>query len=100
MATGDDRALLLIRHNLIDQEEVADVLGARWPEAIVGPVGAAEPSWSMSTADTVELARTRRGVEPLRVVILPQRAAADAGAFQRLAGLDTSPSLAPMPIVF
>jgi hypothetical protein len=75
MATGDV-ALLLVRHPGIGRSEVADVLEARWPDAFVGDVGAAEPSWTMTTEDAAELARVRRGVEPLRIVVPPQRAAA------------------------
>lgn len=100
MATGGGPAFLLVRHPRIDGQEVAEVFGARWPAATVFGVGAVEPSWAMAIEDGAELARIRRGVEPLRVVILPQRAAARARAFQPSTGLDTSPSLAPMPIVF
>lgn len=49
------------------------MLRRRWPEVAVAEVGALEPSWSMSVEDTTELARVRRGVEPLRIVVLPQR---------------------------
>jgi hypothetical protein len=75
MTTGD-AALLLVRHPGIGRSEVADVLGVRWPDASVGDVGAAEPSWQMATEDAAKLARIRRGVEPLRIVVPPQRAAA------------------------
>jgi hypothetical protein len=98
MATGDV-ALLLVRHPGIGRSEVADVLEARWPDAFVGDVGAAEPSWTMATGDAVELARIRRGVEPLRIVVPPQRAAA-AGALHRAAALEASEPLAPMPFLF
>ena len=98
MATGDV-ALLLVRHPGIGRSEVADVLEARWPDAFVGDVGAAEPSWTMATGDAVELARIRRGVEPLRIVVPPQRAAA-AGALDRAAALEASEPLAPMPFLF
>ena len=100
MAMGDT-ALLLVRHPGIARSGVADVLGARWPDAVVGDVGAAEPSWTMATEDAVELARVRRGVEPLRVVVPPQRkATAAAGALRWSAAPDGPPSLPPMPVVF
>jgi hypothetical protein len=98
MATGD-AALLLVRHPGIGRSEVADVLGARWPDAFVGDIGAAEPSWTMTTEDAVELVRIRRGVEPLRIVVPPQRAAA-AGALHRAAALEALEPLAPMPFLF
>lgn len=98
MATGGGGALLLIRHPRIDREEVAGVFGARWPDSVVGGVGAVEPRWEFTTEDAAELARARRGVEPLRVAVLPQRAA--AGASQRSAALVSKPSLEPMPVIF
>jgi hypothetical protein len=96
---ASDAALVLVRHPDIERSEVADVLGARWPDALVGGVGAAEPSWTMTTEDAAELARIRRGVEPLRIVVPPQRAAA-AGALRRAAALEASEPLAPMPFLF
>jgi hypothetical protein len=99
MATGDAAALLLIRHAGVERAEVAAVLRRRWSAAAIGEVGAAEPSWSLSTADAAELARARRGVEPLRIVILAQRAA-DTSAGQRAAVRESAEPFAPMPIAF
>jgi hypothetical protein len=99
MAAGGGRALLLVRHVRIDRQEVAEVLGARWPDSIVGDVGAVEPHWDFAAEDATELARVRRGVEPLRMVILPQRAAS-AGARHGTAPLEASEPLAPMPMLF
>ena len=99
MAAGDDQALLLVRRRQIDPEEVAEVFEARWPDAFVGPVGAVEPSWSLTTEDAAELARVRRGVEPLRIVVPPQRVA-DTGARHRHAALEMPVSLEPMPVAF
>ena len=99
MATGDGAALLLIRHAGVERAEVAAVLRRRWPAAAIGEVGAAEPSWSLSTADAAELARARRGVEPLRIVVLAQRAAG-AGVRDGAAVRATPTPLEPMPTAF
>lgn len=99
MATGSGVAFVLVRHPGLARSEVAAVLRKRWPEIAVVDVDAAEPSWSMSTEDAAELARIRRGVEPLRVVVLPQRAA-DAAALDMVGVNGASMPVAPMPIVF
>jgi hypothetical protein len=53
----------------------------------------------MSTEDAAALARIRRGVEPLRIVVLPQRAA-DTAALDML-GVNGAPvAVEPMPIAF
>jgi hypothetical protein len=75
MASADGTALLLIRHPGVGRAEVADALCRRWPGAVVGDAGSLSPSWEMPVEDAVELARARRGVEPLRVVVLAQRGA-------------------------
>lgn len=95
MATSDSEVLLLVRHAGIDRGEVADILQRRWPGAIVGDVGTLAPSWEMPVENAVELARARRGVEPLRIVVLAQRASFDEQ------GVDGSPTpgLEPMPVL-
>jgi hypothetical protein len=93
MASGDGTALILIRYPDITEGEVADVLRRRWPDATVRHVGSMAPSWRMPVPDAVEIARTRRGVEPLRVVVLPQKV-------HRQHGLGHHPlPVEPMPIV-
>lgn len=104
MATGTD-AFVLVSHPDLARSEVARVLRKRWPTAVLQDVGAAEPSWSMSVEDAAELARVRRGVEPLRTVVLPQRAAAAAAADAEGVGHSASAGsaaawLEPMPIAF
>ena len=99
MATGDGTAFVLVRHPGITRHEVAAVLGRRWPAAVVREIGAAEPSWSMSVEDAAELARARRGVEPLRIVVLPQRAA-NTGERRRANEHDLAEAYSPMPIAF
>ena len=73
MAAGDGTAWLLIRHPGIARVEIADALRKRWPSAVVCDAGTMEPCWTLAVEDALELARARRGVEPLRVVVLGQR---------------------------
>jgi hypothetical protein len=96
MATGDGTAHVFVRHPGVAREEVAAVLHKRWPAALVGVVGASEPSWALSVKDAAGLARARRGVEPLRIVVLARRVADTAGAAAR----DSAPPPEPMPIAF
>jgi hypothetical protein len=99
MAAGDGTAWLLIRHPDVARAEIADALRSRWPGVVVGDVGALEPSWEMSIGEVVELARARRGVEPLRIVVLAQRAA-EANAGQRAAEDALPLPVEPMPVAF
>ena len=98
MATGDGEVFMLVRHPGLARSEVAAVLRKRWPAAVLQDVGAAEPRWSMSTEDAAELARFRRGVEPLRVVVLPQRHD-DPLLVGRTAVVEPPVWLEPMPVV-
>ena len=99
MATGDDTAFLLMRHPGVTRHEVAAVLRKRWPAAVVGEVGAVEPSWSMSVQDAAELARARRGVEPMRIVVLAQRGA-NTDERRCASEHDLAEAYAPMPVAF
>ena len=99
MATCDGTAFVLVSHPGMARSEVAKVLRKRWPAAVLQDAGAAEPHWSMSTEDAAEVARIRRGVEPLRIVVLPQHAAAAAAADK--IGRNGAPVMVePMPILF
>jgi hypothetical protein len=73
MAGGDGTALVLITHEGVDRHEVEDVLHPRWPDAIVKSLEREEPIVAMSPTDAASLGRCRRGVEPLRVVVMPQK---------------------------
>ncbi len=99
MADGDGTALLLIRHEGIDQAGIAEVLRWRWPGSVVGPVGAESPSWTFTAEDAAELARTRRGVGHLRTVVLAQ-CAANTGERRRTAVHEPAVPFAPMPIAY
>jgi dienelactone hydrolase len=97
MATGGGTALLLIRHTGVDRAAVAEVLGKRWPSSVVGDVGAEPPSWTFAAEYATELARTCRRVEPLRIIVLAQRAA-NTGERRRTAVHEPAEPFAPMPI--
>ena len=99
MAAGDGTALLLIRHEGISRAEVGEVLRGRWPVAPIGDVGAVPPSWTFAVEDAAELARARRGVEPLRIVVLAQRAA-NTGERRRTDTDNLAEPFAPMPVTF
>jgi hypothetical protein len=73
MGLCDNTALVLVRHPGVARQEITAVLRRRWPTIDATNVGSTEPSWAMSIEDVVDLARLRRGVEPLRIVVLPQR---------------------------
>jgi len=73
MVGGDAIALALITHEGVDRLEVLSVLRRRWPEVRVKTVEQKEPTWVMTAEDAAGLGRCRRGIEPLRIVILPQR---------------------------
>jgi hypothetical protein len=72
-----------------EAREVLKVLRRRWPEVAVKSLADGTPRVAMDVADAADLARCRRGVEPLRQVILPQRVRQPA----------TSPTIDPMPVV-
>ena len=71
MAGGDHTALVLISHDGIDQPEVQDVLHRRWPDVVVKEQE--QPAVAMPPSDAADLGQRRRGVESLRIVIMPQQ---------------------------
>jgi hypothetical protein len=73
LAGGDRRALVLIEHEGVHWHEVLDVLRRRWPEVIMKDLEHEIPTSVMTSDDAADLARCRRGVEPMRIVVLPQR---------------------------
>ena len=64
--------MVMVSHEGIDRSEVQDVLQRRWPDVVIKKRGQEEPAWEMLPDDAAELGRCRRGVEPLRVVVMPQ----------------------------
>ncbi len=78
----------MVCHQTIDRAEVADVLRRRWPGLAVRNLADEQPLVAMSARDAAELGRCRRGIEPLRVVVLPQR----------VSPMATTPVLDAMPV--
>jgi hypothetical protein len=72
MAFGQDAVLVMIRHAGFEEGEVADALRRKRPGLSVSNSGAM-PTSALPLKDAVELALVRRGIEPLRVAILPQQ---------------------------
>jgi hypothetical protein len=70
---GDHRALLLISHEGVERREVIDVLRRRWPDVALKDPENEEPVWAMTPDDAADLGSRRRGVEPLRILVMPQR---------------------------
>jgi hypothetical protein len=71
---GDDRqALIMISHQSIDRREVLSVLRQRWPSVVLKDLEQEEPTWAMTADDAADLGGHRRGVEPLRVLVMPQK---------------------------
>jgi hypothetical protein len=88
MAGGDGRALVMIAHEGIDRWEVQDVLRRRWPDVLMKALEQEQPAVTMLPGDAADLGRCRRGIEPLRLVIMPQHE-------RKIA----SPVIEPMPVV-
>jgi hypothetical protein len=73
MVGGDGSAFILVEHEGGDRREVLMVLRRRWPELVLKNLDNEVPTATMLVDDAADLARFRRGVEPLRIVVLPQR---------------------------
>ena len=88
LADGDHMALLLISHQGVERREVDDVLRRRWPTVVVKSLEHEVPTVTMSATDASDLGQRRRGIEPLRIVIMRQHD-------QQL----VPPVLEPMPVL-
>jgi hypothetical protein len=73
----------------VDQREVEAVLRRRWPDVVVKTLEQERPAVAMTAQDAADLGSRRRGVEPLRIVVMPQH---DRQAI-------TVPVVEPMPVV-
>jgi hypothetical protein len=73
MIGGDHRALVLITHQGVDRRELQDVLGRRWPSVMLMDLAQEEPAWEMTADDAADLGTRRRGIEPLRILVMPQK---------------------------
>jgi hypothetical protein len=85
MIGGDHRALLLISHQGVDRREVLAVLTPRWPDVVLKNLEHEEPTWEMTPDEAAELGNRRRGVEPLRILAMPQ--------------MITRVAVAPVPVI-
>jgi len=89
---GDHRALVMISHQGVDRRTVLDVLCRRWPDVVLKDLEAEEPTWAMAADEAAaELGRRRRGVEPLRIVVMPQRV--------QCVVITPTPMIEPTPVV-
>ena len=73
MIGGDRTAMVMIPHQGVARRELQDVLCRRWPEVALKDSGQEEPMWAMTPDDAADLGRRRRGVEPLRTLVMPQK---------------------------
>ena len=89
---GDHRALIIVAHQDTDLREVQDVLRRRWPDVVVKDFAHEEPTWAMNSDDAADLGPRRRGIEPLRIMVMPQRV-------QRMIVAHTPVIVEPMPVV-
>jgi hypothetical protein len=72
MAGGDHTVMVMITHDGVDRHEVEAVLRRRWPEVVVKTLEQEQPTVAMTAEDAADLGRHHRGVEPLRIVVMPQ----------------------------
>lgn len=76
---GGDHLPLLVQHAGISRAATSSMLERRWPDVVLGDIGDAEPSAQLTVNDAAALARRRRGVEPIRVVVAAQGAVTPLG---------------------
>jgi hypothetical protein len=69
---GDHRAPVLITHQGVDRRELLDMLRCRWLDVVLKDLEHEEPAWTMAPDDAADLGHRRRGVKPLRIVVMPQ----------------------------
>jgi hypothetical protein len=72
MAGGDGTALVMVTHEGVDRHEVEDALRRRWSDLVMKELEQEAPTVAMSPGDAADLGRCRRGVEPLRIVVMPE----------------------------
>jgi hypothetical protein len=97
MALGGGTAMLLVRHPGICEAQIVKVLRRHWPDAQVTDITTVFPIWNLGTEDAVELARAKRGVEPLRIIVMGQGRGAGLDPLMVTAG---GGMLEPMPAIF
>lgn len=67
-----DRALILLQHPGIDWMRLWTVLERRSPDVVLTNPGSVEPTSALTVEAAAALARRRRGIEPVRIIVLPQ----------------------------
>ena len=82
----------MISHQDIDRREVLEMLRRRWPDVLIKGLEREELAWTMTPDEAAELGSHRRGVEPLRIVVLPQKNT-------RVAVASAPVMVEPMPVV-
>ncbi len=73
MIGGDHRALIVISHEGVDRDKLLDVLCRRWPDVVLNDLAQKEPAWTMTSEEAANLGMRRRGIEPLRILVMAQR---------------------------
>ena len=73
MIGGDGIAMIMISHAGVDRGALQGVLRQRWPHMPLKDLEHEAPVWAMTAEDAAELGSRRRGVEPLRIMVMPQR---------------------------
>jgi hypothetical protein len=91
MIGGNHTALMLISHEGVDRRELLDVLRRRWPDVVLKDLENEKPAWAMTPDEAADLGMRRRGVEPLRILVMPQKISRVTVA--------PMPVIAPMPVV-
>jgi len=86
-------AMVWVTHPDIPRISLLAVLRQRWPSTTVLSAVGNEPSWAMDTDTAVHLSTLRRGIEPLRAVVMPQ-------GIHQLPPPSKAPYLEPMPMLF
>jgi hypothetical protein len=64
---------VVVDRGAVDRRELTYAMQRRWANASVADLTDEQPSAEITITDAVELATLRRGAEPLRLVIPPQR---------------------------
>jgi hypothetical protein len=88
LVIGNKTAMVVFDGGAVDRIELSRAVRRRWTNATVLNLTDQEPSAEMTVSDAIELAMLRRGVEPLRLLVLPQRDLTDHVPF-----------IEPMPVV-
>src|ERR1700693_2566748 len=85
------KVIVLISHAGVDRREMLDVLRRRWPDVVLKDLEHEEPMWGMTPDDAADLGNRRRGLEPLRIMVMPQKTSRVTVA--------STPEIAPMPMI-